>query len=710
MNCSFYRQVQVRLAFTAIFFVFPLCPTASSLARAQEATGQENVGVYAPPSKRLVVTAGVPRNWPPHYMTDDSGNPEGFAIEAMNEIARIANVDIRYRAYDSFSKVTAALREKKVDLIPNMGIADFRKEFALYTGPVETFLVSVFVRSGTLTEAQLGANWLDIVKGRTTAVVASNVGQRVLRKHPEVPIIVYQNIHEAIIDLIAGRVDALAYPEAVVRRITASIGIADEIQVAGAPIREIKRGVAVRNNFPELHERLSVAADRFVKSSKYEEIYSRWFGSKKAFWTTRRLILFIGIPVAALLALLTAWRYFSVMRLNQRLVESRESLARLNTDLENRVLERTREIAREKQRAENYLNIAGTMIVAVDETGHISLANQKACDTLGRKAGEMIGRNWFDIAIPESQRSEAHRTFKQIQIGNLAPVEHIESNVLTRAGKQRLIAWHHTFVTDEDGCVRGCLSAGEDITDNRQMQEQLVQSSKMATLGEMATGVAHELNQPLNVIRMAVNNIQRKSRDNKADPQYLIDKLGKVERQIERATAIIDHMRIFGRKPGAEPQSLDPVKMVEGSLSLIGEQLRLSDISVGVDSPETSHLVKGHQVQIEQVLLNLLSNARDALRDKPAGDKRIHVSVRDDGADIRISVADSGGGIAPDVLPRIFEPFYTTKDVGMGTGLGLSISYGIINDMGGTIKAENTADGARFTITLPTASEESSAA
>ena len=704
MTSLSFRHVLASFLLAAVFYIGPVFLSDGWPTIAQDATGSKNSEMYADTSERLIITAGVPRNWPPHYMTDNLGNPDGFAIESMDEIARIANVDVRYVVYNSFTKTMTALENGKVDLVPNVGIADFRKKYALFTAPVETFLVSAFVRSGTLTDEQLRVDWIDILKGRTTAVVTKNVGLRILAKTPAVPTVTYENIHEAIIDLIAGRVDALVYPEAVVHRIIGSIGLSDKIRIAGTPLIEIKRGVSVRADYPELHQRLSSAVDSYVKSSKYEEIYSHWFGVQKAFWTTRRLILFIGVPVSALLVLLIVWRYFSVMRLNQRLMESRESLARLNIELENRVLERTQEIAREKLHAENYLNIAGTMIVALDVTGHISLANQKACDILGRTAEELIGKNWFDTAIPESQRSEAHRTFERTQAGTMAPIKHIENNVVAGNGEQRLIAWNHSYVTDKDGNIRGCLSAGEDITDRRQMQDQLVQSSKMATLGEMATGVAHELNQPLNVMRMAVSNIQRKLKNNTAEPQYLISKLDKVEKQIERATAIIDHMRIFGRKPGSEPQVLDPAKMIQGTLGLIGEQLRLSSIDVTVDAAAACRPFMGHQVQIEQVLLNLLANARDVLQDKTNGNKRIGISLADGKDGIRIDVEDTGGGIASDELPRIFEPFYTTKEVGMGTGLGLSISYGIITDMGGTIKAKNTADGARFTIILPAVS------
>ncbi len=292
-----------------------------------------------------------------------------------------------------------------------------------------------------------------------------------------------------------------------------------------------------------------------------------------------------------------------------------------------------------------------------------------------------------------------------------ACVEHgveynIEHRVVWPDGTVRIHLERGDVERDDDGQPINMLGVVQDITEAKTMQAQLIQSSKMAILGEMATGVAHELNQPLNIIRMAVNNIQRKSVKNAAGPQYLSDKLEKIDNQIVRASAIIDHMRIFGRKSGRTPMPLGPKQIVESTLGLVGEQLRLANIEVVSEIPDDCHCIVGHQVQVEQVLLNLIGNARDSLENSEGENKRISITVGESGEFVYIALEDNGGGIDPDVLPRIFEPFYTTKEVGKGTGLGLSISYGIINDMGGTITASNTEDGARFVISLPLCKEE----
>jgi len=241
-----------------------------------------------------------------------------------------------------------------------------------------------------------------------------------------------------------------------------------------------------------------------------------------------------------------------------------------------------------------------------------------------------------------------------------------------------------------------------DITEIKHSQAQVIQASKLATLGEMATSVAHELNQPLNVIRMAAGNIRRKLAKGNSDPEYLGQKLERIQDQTERAAAIIDHMRMFGRKADGADVKLDPRTVITNALDLIGEQLRLLQIEIVTELPDECSSVMGNMIQMEQVVINLLTNSRDAIATHD-GAKKVTLRVVEENGEVRIIAEDTGGGIAQEALPRIFEPFYTTKEAGKGTGLGMSVSYGIIRDMGGTIEVENADAGAKFTITLPTA-------
>jgi C4-dicarboxylate-specific signal transduction histidine kinase len=239
----------------------------------------------------------------------------------------------------------------------------------------------------------------------------------------------------------------------------------------------------------------------------------------------------------------------------------------------------------------------------------------------------------------------------------------------------------------------------------RDKQEQLVQAGKLATLGELTTGVAHELNNPLNNIGLSVGNVIDQIEMDKADSARIRRDLDNAMQQVRKATEIISHLRTFGR---AAPVRREPVEINEAikrSLSLVHEQLRLRQIKVLLDLAPTNPVVLGNLIQLEQVFINLLTNARDALVDSPR--KEIHISCVESEHTVKLAFRDTGPGIPPGLEQRIFDPFVTTKEVGKGTGLGLSITYGIINEHGGTIVVANRlGEGATFLIELPLPTED----
>jgi two-component system C4-dicarboxylate transport sensor histidine kinase DctB len=234
----------------------------------------------------------------------------------------------------------------------------------------------------------------------------------------------------------------------------------------------------------------------------------------------------------------------------------------------------------------------------------------------------------------------------------------------------------------------------------RDKQEQLVQAGKLATLGELTTGVAHELNNPLNNIGLFVGNGIDLLELGAWNNEQIVGELRRAMQQVRKATEIISHLRTFGR---AAPVSREPVSVrqaIDRALSLMQEQLRLREIQVTVDLGPEEPVVMANPIQLEQVFMNLLTNARDAMADSPRKEIRISGSV--DSEAVEVAFADTGRGIPPGLERRIFDPFFTTKEVGKGTGLGLSITYGIVKDHGGTISVVSQSDeGATFIIRLP---------
>lgn len=249
-----------------------------------------------------------------------------------------------------------------------------------------------------------------------------------------------------------------------------------------------------------------------------------------------------------------------------------------------------------------------------------------------------------------------------------------------------------------------------DVTDTKVVQGQLIQTAKLATLGEMAAGMAHELSQPMNVIRMAAEGALMEAADGSGPARDPKGALEIIAGQAGRMGEIIDHMRIFSRKEAEAVEVFDPSLCIMQAVNMIESQLYAEGIAITARYPLGTHGVRGRPVHLEQVLLNLLTNARDAVLQRwraeaPESSFRGVISV--DGTtgasetQLVIRVTDNGGGIPADIIDRIFEPFYTTKEIGTGTGLGLSVSYSLVSGMNGTLRVRNIEDGAQFEITLP---------
>jgi len=253
-----------------------------------------------------------------------------------------------------------------------------------------------------------------------------------------------------------------------------------------------------------------------------------------------------------------------------------------------------------------------------------------------------------------------------------------------------------------------------DITQRLETEQQLIQTSKMATLGEMATGVAHELNQPLSVIKTSSSFFLKKiNKKESLDDGVLFTLLEKIDSNVDRATKIINHMRQFARKSDMELENVQVNDVLEGAFEIFSQQLKLRGIEVQRDIEKDLPRIKADPGRLEQVFINLLINARDAIEEKRAvntpknGDKKIRLHTKLQDNYIIVEVCDTGVGIPEAVLDKIFEPFFTTKEVGKGTGLGLSISYGIVKECGGNFEVRSTEDEETcFTIKFPVPDNE----
>lgn len=268
-----------------------------------------------------------------------------------------------------------------------------------------------------------------------------------------------------------------------------------------------------------------------------------------------------------------------------------------------------------------------------------------------------------------------------------------DGSILALRGSCRPVVWEGR---------NQAMTALADTTQLRDAEYQILQAAKLSTLGEMASAIAHEINQPLAVIRMAAANAQRLLAN--GEQAALQAKLARIDEQVERAKRIIDQVRRYGRKPSLRSERFVLPRAIDLAIGFVAEQYRMTGIRLVLDIDLPDDLVvEGEQTLFEQVIVNMLLNARDAFESEDIGADRRKVTIRavSDGIKIRISLTDAAGGISTDILGDVFEPFTTTKPDDKGTGLGLSLSRNIVRKMNGEISVENVEEGARFLIVLP---------
>jgi PAS domain S-box-containing protein len=328
-------------------------------------------------------------------------------------------------------------------------------------------------------------------------------------------------------------------------------------------------------------------------------------------------------------------------------------------------------------------------------------ANPSALETYKYEKDELIGNSFDELGsveyagraqvISELQRSLTRsitsKKVRHFKKGKRPFYVNIVTSPTTYEGRDALIL------------------AVTDITEMMEKDAQLVQASKMTSLGEMSAGIAHELNQPLNAINMGSEFLQMMVEKGREIPGDVLNQVvSEISGQVQRASEIINRLRDFGRKPDFVKEKINVNTPIKDVFKIVGRQLRIQNIEYQLDLDDNLPPILAHRNHLEHLIFNLVGNARDAINQKGVSPdvkegRLIFIRSFLEEDNVTVTVSDNGIGIPDDLRDKIFEPFFTTKEVGKGMGLGLSIIYGIIKDSGGTIDVQSENDvGTTFKI------------
>jgi signal transduction histidine kinase/ABC-type amino acid transport substrate-binding protein len=679
---------------------------------------------------RKIVVA-VQSDFPPLYSrTPKTGQPQGFAIDVMNEIARRAGITVTYITGKTWEESQQMILDGRADVIPTLTINEERKRLFAFTSPVDTLPVSYIVRNDGLFNGLRG--------GMRAGVMRGSAAQGFLQGRDDIQLVPNDSLHRLLVDLLAGDLDIVLTPAHSIVKLALDLGIEDRIRVLEPPVLDGVRAMALRPGERELRERLNHAIGQFVGTPEYRVMYYKWWGKPKPFWTTAKVVWAVAVTLLLSAMGMGYWRYASVVRLNHTLEQSREELLRS----EERSRNLAQEAVRERTRSQAILEGIQDGISIQDREYRVLYQNSHFIAMVGEHSGEFCFQAYqhkdapcdgcpltaaFRDGLPHSRVMTLSCLAGPLYIDILAsPLLDEQGEIVSvitnirdvTARKQMEDALHEQAIlleqeiaerqqTQESLAVKQrqieeineVLAGGinEAVAELRHKDQMLIQQGRLAAMGEMINNIAHQWRQPLNNIGLIVQNLQLAYESGDLTATEFTKESSKAMDVILHMSHTIDDFRNFFRQD-KEKRAFVINTAVSRSLEFVAATLESCQIRVDMADGEQVSAI-GYQNEYAQVLLNILNNARDALMERMVAVPLVSIRITSENSRSVVIIRDNGGGMAEDILPRIFDPYFTTKEPGKGTGIGLYMSKVIIEQhMDGRLSARNVEDGAEFRI------------
>ena len=373
-------------------------------------------------------------------------------------------------------------------------------------------------------------------------------------------------------------------------------------------------------------------------------------------------------------------------------VFSKDELGTLAQDF-NRMSEALKDTTVSKDFMSNVLdNLLDPLLVLAPDTT-VQVLNPAAAKLLGYQTDEILGK---PIRVLAPRGIDLFREEQENDLRK-ATLKNVELNLAAKDGSLVSVLFSSTVIKDSAGGVTHIIAVAKDMTERKKLEIQLLQTGKLSAVGQLAGGVAHEINNPLGVILGFAQGMLRRVK-----PGDVFEMpLKAVEREAIRCKNLVQDLLTFSRSSKADREPMDLNQAIEGALSLVMAQARLGQIQVQKDLAPNLPRILGNPNQVQQVIINLANNALDAMG------KQGTLTLRTESLDtaprswVCLYVTDSGFGISPDILPRIFEPFFTTKPIGQGTGLGLGLVHEIVQKHSGTVDVQSRPGHTEFCVKFP---------
>lgn len=665
------------------------------------------------------ITAVILRDLQPASFVDPKTNrPIGFAIDLTNAIAAKAGHNVRYLVVNNWQEAEDALTSGQADICPVLVVNPQRKASFYFTDYTETSGVRIIIRTKTGSIQKLADLY-----GRPVGTLRASQAYQLLKNEQRITLTFYDSYHQAIMELLAGRIDAFVGPDNIVQQLTREAGFEDQINMLDPPLIEIKRAIAVAKSKPELYRQLQGPTAAFVASPAYKELYTKWYGSPAPFWNTTKVVLLLGVLTLTALISLAIWRYFMLLDYNKRISDS-------------------------ERRFRGIFDQTLQMVGLLDTQGRLIEVNQTALDLVGATLQQVQGQLFWETpwwSHDPDQQVRLQQAMAEAMKGRLA---HMMAEHFSAQGRKHYIDFSIKPVFDEHGKVCLLIPEGRDITERMQAEQELhekavqleeeiaqrqraqeelqllnttleqriseavsqlrqkddllIQQNRMAALGELLTNIAHQWRQPLNNIAVYIQTMQFLHKAGELTDEEMDRDITAIMEILQYMSQTIDDFRSFFVRDRSSAREFALAPTIDKALTLVTPSLTASNIKVTLLKDQRQDLrITGYPNEFIQVVMNILYNARDIMLERKVTDPYIEIMVAEDNGKTVTTIRDNGGGVEQQALPHIFDPYFTTKGPDKGTGIGLYMSKNIIEkNMGGTLTAHNGKEGAEFRIEL----------
>jgi polar amino acid transport system substrate-binding protein len=619
-----------------------------------------------------VIRIAGDNQFPPFEYLTESGVYTGFNVDVMNAIS--IETGLKFEFYPMpWNQAIQALHEGKVDAIQGMKYSKERDKVYDFSDRYFTSTQAIFVRKDNLYIRQLKD-----LKHRTVIVQRGDIANELMQKEKNIKLIQVDTQQEAIQKLYAKKADAF-----VGNRITGQYLIQqsqwqNQIKIVGEPLHAEAYGVAVLPNnkryLPLINEGLAAIKEK----QTYQKIEEKWFGEyipPVRYRLEKVLFLFqVGIVIIAMITLAILWWNHL---LKKEVAKRTRQIEQINQKLEEKMTLLEENVFFQQQ----LLDSAYSCYIMLNRQGNVQMLNGRA-------------KAFFNIS-DEILSLPYHET----KIIDWIPAEKIQESLLKSkpflqeeaSRKNQVITYGIYPITTRSGTTEGIVINFHDITKRRALEKKAAESHRLRALGQMMMGIAHEIRNPLTAI-LTYTQLLPKKMDNLEFRQFFTQQ---VTDEIIRLNGLIDHLLDYARPKKSSPVAFSLPELIEDLLKLLKPKWHQKGIHVSLDFDSSSHVYADRQ-QIQQVLMNILINAIQAVSDKGC----IQLSTTSEEETVKLQITDNGTGIDEQNLHKVFEPFFTSKPDGVG--LGLSISYQLIRENKGAIEVHSTkGEGTQFTIQLP---------